>query len=288
MINDLDESLRQLLIRELPIKNGEVDITFDQPKREWSARLNRPTLNLFLYDVHENKKLRQTQPMWEINQQNGSNVTKRRRPVRVDLQYIVTVWATEPEDEHRLMSRTLMAFFRFPHLPAELLPESLQDQPYPIPLTVAQEEILRNPADLWGAMDNEWRPIIPCVITLAFDPYQAVTEPLVRTRELRIGQSAEPRLRRLNKDSEPDVFWTIGGTLSSDKSLENVQLTLLAATPGVGSTTEAGLRIPLQPEGRFSVGNLKAGEYTLEISVEGGKARKHKITVPSADYNIEV
>ena len=125
MINDLDESLRQLLIRELPIKNGEVDITFDQPKREWSARLNRPTLNLFLYDVHENKKLRQTQPMWEINQQNGTNVTKRRRPVRVDLQYIVTVWATEPEDEHRLMSRTLMAFFSLSSPASRVTPGNL-------------------------------------------------------------------------------------------------------------------------------------------------------------------
>jgi len=278
MINDLDETLRQLLIRELPIKNGEIDITFDQPKRESSARLNRPTLNLFLYDLHENKKLRQTQPMWDVSQQNGNSVTKRRKPVRVDLQYIITVWATEPEDEHRLMSRTLMALFRYAHLPTELLPESLQDQPYPIRITVAQEENLRNPADLWGAMDNEWRPSVPCVITLAFDPYQPVTEPIVRTRELRIGQSDEPRLRRLAKNIEPDVFWTIGGTLSSDKPLDNVQITLL----------EEGWEIPLQPEGRFSVGNLKAGEYTLEISVEGGKPRKHKVTVPSADYNLEV
>jgi hypothetical protein len=278
MINDLDEALRQLLVRELPVKNGEVDITFDQPKREWSARLNRPTLNLFLYDVHENKKLRQTQAMWEVEKQNGNSFAQRRKPVRVDLQYIITVWATEAEDEHRLMSRILMTFFRFPHLPQDLLPESLQDQPYPIPIIIAQAEDLRNPADLWGAMDNEWRPTIPCVITLAFDPYELVTGPLIRSRELRIGQSDEPRLRRLSKNSEPDVFWTIGGTLHSDKPLEKVQITLL----------EEGQRIPLQPEGRFAVGNLKAGEYTLEISVGGGKPRRHKITVPSADYNFEV
>jgi hypothetical protein len=277
MINDLDEALRQLLVREIPIKNGEVDVTFDQPKREWSSRLNRPTLNLFLYDVHENKKLRQTQPMWDT-QQNGNTVTKQRKPVRVDLQYLITVWATEAEDEHRLMSRTLLALFRHAHLPQDLLPESLQDQPFPIPIMVAQQEDLRNPADLWGAMDNEWRPAVPCVVTLAFDPYQPITEPLVRTRELRIGRADEPRLRRLAKDSEPDVFWTIGGRLNSDKSLENVQITLL----------EEGWQIPLQPEGRFAIGNLKAGDYTLEISVEGGKPRKHKITVPSADYNFEV
>jgi len=30
VIDDLDEVLRQLLIRELPIKNGEVDVEFDR------------------------------------------------------------------------------------------------------------------------------------------------------------------------------------------------------------------------------------------------------------------
>jgi len=64
MIDELDEVLRKFLIREVPIKNGDVDIKFDMPKREWSARLNRPTLNLFLYDIRENAKLRQAQPMW--------------------------------------------------------------------------------------------------------------------------------------------------------------------------------------------------------------------------------
>src|SRR5512137_1156548 len=108
MIDDLDEVLRQLLIRELPIKNGEVDVQFDQPKREWSAKVSRPTINLFLHDVRENAKLRQTQPMWDLTQNPDGTVTQRRKPVRVDLHYIITAWATEPEDEHRLLGRTLM------------------------------------------------------------------------------------------------------------------------------------------------------------------------------------
>ncbi len=98
MINDLDETLRKLLIREIPIKNGEVEISFDQPKREWSARLNRPTLNLYLYDIRENNKLRQTQPMWEVERQANGTVTQRRKPFRVDLHYMITAWAAEPED----------------------------------------------------------------------------------------------------------------------------------------------------------------------------------------------
>ena len=58
MIADLDETLQQLLKNELPIKNGEIDIKFEQPKREWSARLSKPTVNFFLYDLRENVKLR--------------------------------------------------------------------------------------------------------------------------------------------------------------------------------------------------------------------------------------
>jgi len=278
MIDDLDEVLRRLLTHELSIQNGEIDITFDQPKREWSARLSRPTINLFLNTLHENKKLRQTQPMWEIERNDNGTVTQRRKSIRVDLNYIITAWATEPEDEHRLLSRVLIAFYRHPHLPADLLTESLQNQPVPIPIMVAQEEEQRNPADFWGSIDNEWRLALACVITLAIDPYQVMTTPVVRTREVRIGQSPQPPLRQLAASNEPDRFWTIGGTIRSDKPFETMRLTLL----------ERGLDIPLQPEGRFAVGNLGPGSYTLEVSVEGHQPRRYGITVPAADYDLEV
>ncbi len=278
MINDLDEVLRQLLIREIPIKNGEVDIAFDQPKREWSARLNRPTLNLFLHDIRENAKLRNLQ--WE-RQDNGKNrsVTVQQTPIRLDLHYLITAWAAEPDDEHRLLTRTLMSLFRYTYLPKELLSESLQDQPFPIPLKVAQYDELRNPADLWSALDNELRPGIICITTLALNPYLPITTPLVRTRDLRIGQAAVPlSQQRLQEQVELDRFWTIGGTISSQEPLEKLRLTLV----------ERGLEVDLQPEGRFAIGNLEAGDYTLEVSVEGRKPRRHKITVPSPDYELTV
>ena len=58
MITDVDEALRELLLQEIAIKGNEVDIKFDQPKREWSSRLNKPTINLFLFDLRENLRLR--------------------------------------------------------------------------------------------------------------------------------------------------------------------------------------------------------------------------------------
>ncbi len=279
MIDDLDDVLRQFLIRELPIRNGEVEVLFDQPKREWSSRLSRPTVNIFLYDVRENQKLRQARPMFDIVHNADGTVSKRPKAARLDLHYMITAWAADPEDEHRLLSRTLLALFRYPHLPEELLPESLLNQPAPIHIMVAQYDEFRNATDVWQVMDNEMRPAIACIITLAFDPHLPIVAPLVRTRELRIGPSQVPRLQRLDERVEPRRSWTIGGTLSGVESLDidQVHLTLV----------EKGLEVRLQPDGRFAIGPLEAGEFTLEVSVEGRKPRRHQITVPAADYDLE-
>lgn len=276
MIDDLDEALRQFLIQEMPIKNGEIDIAFDQPRREWSARLSRPTLNLFLYDVRENQKLRQAQPVWETTHNPDGTVTQRRKPVRVDLHYMITAWAAEPDDEHHLLTRALMALFRFPHLPENTLPESLRAQPVPLPIMVAQIDEFRSPTDVWNVLDNEIKPAIACVITVALNPYQPITGPLVRTRELRFGQAGLPWLQRL--DTEADRFWTIGGTLHSDQPIEKMRMVLL----------ERGDEVSLQADGRFAVGRLRAGEYTLQVTRDGEKPQQFKIQVPSADYDLRM
>jgi hypothetical protein len=277
VISDLDEVLRQLLIRELPVKNGEVNIEFDQPKREWSSRLTRPTLNLFLHDLRENNTLRQ--PEWEVKRNGDGTFTRQRTPIRVDLHYMTTAWAADPEDEHRLLTRTLLALFRHPTLPGDLLPESLQGQPMPIPLRVAQFEELREPADVWSALDNELRPAITCTITLALNPYETFSGPLVRTRDLRFGQATDlPDRQQFDEGTGQDQFWMVGGRLQSQEPLQNVRLTLV----------ERGLNVPLRANGQFIVGNLEAAEYTLEVSAEGRKASRHKITVPAASYDVEV
>jgi hypothetical protein len=199
--------------------------------------------------------------------------------VRMDLHYIITAWATEPEDEHQLLTRTLMALFRYAHLPGDLLPASLQSQSKPIPMMVAQYDEYRNPTDVWQVLDNEIRPAIACILTLALDPYEPVVAPLVRTRELRFGQAVPPTSQQeLDERAGQDVYWTIGGTVQSKEPLEEMHLVLL----------EQGREVSLQPDGRFAIGHLRAGEYTLEVSKDGRGVRQFKIDVPSADLQLEV
>ena len=43
MFQDVDATLRALLLADVPIKKAEVDIAFDRPTRDWSSRLSKPT-----------------------------------------------------------------------------------------------------------------------------------------------------------------------------------------------------------------------------------------------------
>src|SRR3981189_3031239 len=101
---DLDETIRQLLIRDVPLDLSEVDVSFETPDRDWSGRLSRPTINCFLYDVRENLELRATDFDQMRNHSNGT-ATSRRMPARIDATYQITIWARAPEDEHHLLWR---------------------------------------------------------------------------------------------------------------------------------------------------------------------------------------
>jgi len=277
MIADLDETIRKLLQQELPIKNGEIEIKFDQPKREWSARLNRPTVNLFLYDLRENPVLRQHG--WEQIAGNGNGrgdnqlAHLKRTPFRVDCFYMLTTWASDPEDEHRLLSSTLLALFRFPVLPADRLMGSLKKQPFEVPARLANHDRLTNPAEVWSSLDNEMRPSISYIITLALDPWAEITAPRVRTLTMRSGQAIGiPELPSLQTDTVLERV-DLGGTVQSAKSgdpLPGIQVAIKGT--GLFTTTDTS--------GRFRLGSLPPGEYILIAWPEEGRPLEKAITLP--------
>lgn len=285
MIADLDETIRRLLIAEMPIKNSEVDIAFDQPRREWSARLSKPTINLFLYDVRENNILRRHQ--WEraANDNRGDNIAHlKRSPFRVDCSYMLTTWAADPRDEHRILTRCLLTLFRFPLLPEDRLVGSLRNPPYDIQARLASHDKLTDPAEIWTALDNELRPSVPYIVTLALDPWTEVTGPIVRTLTLRDGQTSTlPQHWRLVPETRADLVF-IGGTVR-DRTRDQAPLSdIQVAIKGTGlfATTDA--------QGRFVLGSMPPGEYTLVAWPPEGKPQERKISVPAADgdYDLEI
>lgn len=286
MIADLDETIRQMLIADLPVKNGEIDIKFDQPKREWSAKLTKPTVNFFLYDVRENLDLRRAgyEQMRNGNMQQ-SVARMKKAPHRVDCYYMLTTWAAEPEDEHRLLTRTLMSLFRNPILPEHYLVGTLQHPRFEIQTYVARPDKLTNPAEVWSSLDNEIRPSISYLVTLTLDPWTEVTGPIVKTYTLRSGQTRTlPTFQRLAEDAFSTELTTIGGIVRSKSKGKEPQPGLEVAIKGTGWVDKT------DEDGRFILGGMPAGEYTLVIWPAKGKPSETKISVPAADgdYDIEI
>jgi hypothetical protein len=280
MIDDIDEALRQLLVRDLPIKNNEVDIAFNQPKREWSSRVSRPTLNLYLYDIRENAKLRQHTPIFEVERtDDGKLVSQRPRAIRMDLTYMVTAWATDPGDEHRLLSRSLMTFLRHRAMPTDLVPEAFAETGTIVPLDVAQREMLESPADIWGVMDNEMRPAYGLRLIVAFNPHTPTITPAVRSAQVGLGQSERP-INESMSATDGVARTRIGGQLrsKSGQPIDGVRMTLV----------ERGKDIVVREDGVFVISNLPDGKYTLEISVPGRQPIRKKIVVPADQISFEV
>src|SRR3712207_1671222 len=108
-IADLDDALRRLVRRELARHGFEgVEVSFDAPTSDWSAKLTAPTVDLFLYDLRESSAQAEATP--HDVRMNGATMTVSP-PLRLEATYSVTAWAEAVEDEHRLLSQTLAILF---------------------------------------------------------------------------------------------------------------------------------------------------------------------------------
>ncbi len=276
MIADLDQSIKQLLVTDLPIKNGEIDVKFDQPNREWSNKLTKPTVNFFLYDVRENMALRRAQ-YDRLGNGNGQNdlAQMKKAPHRVDCYYMLTTWAAEPEDEHRLLTRALMTLFRHPRLPEHILVGTMQSPRYPIETQIARNDKLTNPAEVWSALDNEMRPSICYSVTISLDPWAEVSGPIVRNLTLRTGHASQlPLYKQFDEDGFSAELNYIGGTIRSKTGDSQPLPGLEVAIKGKGWFDKT------DEDGRFKLGGMPPGEYTLVVWPEKGKPKEKKISVP--------
>lgn len=119
MLHLLDASLETFLRLTVPLPEREIDISFDAPDRDWGARVTRPTVDVYLWDVRRNLTERDT-GLELIEGEDGRRF--RRAPLpRVECRYLVTAWASEVRDEHSLLGDVLSALLLNPIIGAEHL-----------------------------------------------------------------------------------------------------------------------------------------------------------------------
>jgi hypothetical protein len=190
MIQDIDKTLENLLYDRGNMSRRDVDIAFDQPTGEWAARLNRPTLNCWCFDIRENLTLRNSGMRVE---QNGNRAQKSFPARRIDVTYLISSWAREVEDEHNLLWRALSTLKRIPFWKPEDCVESLRYQSRNMPTLVADmTEAPFNIVDLWGVMDNNMKLGFIFRLTVELETDILDEPPLVLKATLTVGQSEHP------------------------------------------------------------------------------------------------
>jgi hypothetical protein len=268
---DLDEALRTLLRRELEAHGFEgVEIAFDAPASDWSAKLTAPTVNLFLYDLREN--LGQSEASPRDVRLNGANMSAPP-PMRLEVTYAVTAWTKAVEDEHRLLSQVLAILFSHTSLPGDLLAGRLAAASR---LRAIETEVGRpkeEKADFWTSIGGRYKASIDYAIRIEVESGLMFTRgPQVRSQTMRLELDG---VRRTMEELQ-----RFGGVVR-DSSGEPVA-DAWVALPDLGKMTSS------DREGRFLFDGLRPGDHKVEARTASGEEASGVAKVPGGGVDLEL
>ncbi|RZN41680.1 MAG: DUF4255 domain-containing protein [Methanosarcinales archaeon] len=272
MISHIDETLEELLRKKVPLSSEHYDISFDIPTKDWASKISasKPTINLYLYDIKENRELRTNE--WQVKQNLNGTADQKKPPVRIDLSYIITAWspadpspATTPAiDEHHLLSMILKTLFEYPFIPSDVFLGDLATiDPLPeIPAIVTQPDGFKDQGQgqFWNAVDQFWKPSIQYVVTMPLDLQKKITDTMVT-------MVTTIRTIWISGHGSPKTIIRLGGIVTNDADppapIIGAEVTLVDLNRApVGKTFS-------DSEGKFTSERLSEGEYTIKVSAPG-------------------
>jgi hypothetical protein len=196
MINDLDRTLEQLLAQHLPpAVAAQVAITFATPDDQFPpSSVSLPAIDLFLYDVRENRELRNND--WVLERRGDGTATKRPAPVRVACSYLITAWPSQSapnpaEDEHRLLGEVMKVLLRYPTLPAAVLQGTLAGQEPSLPTAVLQAGLLQSVGEFWQALGGKPKASLHYTVTIGIEVHEPEELSLVTEKVLKFRTEKE-------------------------------------------------------------------------------------------------
>jgi hypothetical protein len=271
MIHDLDEAIRHLLVRNGGLDPSEVDIRFEIPDREWASTISKPTVNCYLYDIHENLQL--AEDGWFMQRDGMSGVSRTRPPMHVDLSYLLTAWTKAVEDEHRLLWRVLAVLSSHERFPADVLDGEMADQQDRVFTHVAKSGgALRSPGEFWSALDNKLKPSLNYVVTVPLAAEPGPLTPLVLGAEVRTSQ-------RSPDEPPPGTADVVGHVRDSGgRGVAAARLLFIGTNQAV--TTDR--------DGRFAVRAVPLGRHVVAVAPPGALPREHELVVPAESYDLRL
>ena len=177
VIESISETLVSLLEKEIErLPSGRFSVTLKSPVEERGD--GAPRINLFLYMVSENAELR-NQPL--IREENNR---LRYPPLFLNLRYLITPYAKEQKDEHRILSETMRILHDCTN----------QDQPgrkkLPHQLRIALEPLsIEDIYKLWRALNRPYRLSVSYSVQVArIDSTRHKEVEIVKKRDIRLNK----------------------------------------------------------------------------------------------------
>lgn len=274
MFHDLDTTLENMLNdATAPVELLAAGVSFETPDKSYKPSVPDTAVNLFLYEVKENRKLRDPAP---IIAQQANNYVRRQPPLRVDCSYIVTAWkdGNTPADvtvQHLLLGQAFFWLSRFPTIPPGYFAGNMIGQPFPPPTIVAQWDGAKNNGEFWSALGIPPRPYFTLIVTIAMDlGLQNVDGPPVVTKQL--------NMKQLGPGSVVETTFEIAGVVrngTSQQPIDRAQIQIVG-TGRISTSNTAG---------QFRISGLQQGHYTLRVSATGFTTKNKSITVPGTVLN---
>lgn len=163
MLQLIDESLEALLRAAVPLGAQDVDVSFEPPDRTWSAKLTRPTVNLFLWDIHNSAD--RSRSGVETFERDGKTLQRMALP-RVELRYLVTAWTSDHGDERRLLGGLLRAVLANTVLPRDFMPTGLDGVDEP---TILLTRTGAAQVDVFKTLEGQLKPALDVLLVTEVD-----------------------------------------------------------------------------------------------------------------------
>jgi hypothetical protein len=278
MFQDLGSSIKSILNdSDAPADVRSADKSTDTPDSSFSP--TGPTVNLFLYDVQENRVLRDPTIHWE---RVGGEYFRKTPPLRVDCTYLVSAWTDQSGEvgiasEHQLLADTLSWLTRFPEIDSPHLQGPMVQQSFTIPLSIAQDTGQPNLGEFWSALGISPRAAFSLTATVALE----IVEP-PETAVPAIGFEFSIEFKDV-PDDDPESSYSIAGIVrDSTTNLPLAESDVLLVESGRSALTNS--------DGEFFITGLNPGSFTLRVT-SSGVSQDKSVQIPVAapnEYNVDL
>ena len=311
MIDPLNDILRDLIQSRIAALAAPTQVCFEPPDDAWAhgvATAGEERLNIYLYDLRENRKLRTNERT--RTPQDGWYL-ETHFPPRLDCHYVITAWSpavfnpgtVEPtKDEHVRLYEVLAVLMRHRPLaarevyaPGIPIPSGRTIAAVPAPLAtddlpleaVAPDDV-RHLGDFWTTMRRVWKPVLELVVTIpvvwAEDPVaQAVVTTVLGDYGIWGGGAMTL--------TSPERLLTIGGHVlqgTPPLAVTGAWVQLVGLAPV--DLQAINRRAITSAQGQFRFDRLHPGLYRLRTVALGLGAQQRDVELPSptGEYDLRL